>query len=341
MISRSFIHEYDQYDDVIQFINNQMTDIGSLMENSLELDRQIEDLKMFNESTDDKKEEKKKVDKSFLDKIGDTVIGLVQKIKKLLDDFKRMINEKIWSRKSDWEKYNAVLSTTKDEALKEKIICAFNSGDLDLRDIKSMQDLTDGTIDLMRKLNLGKIDESEFEKRFNSLYDKYKKYGKPIVEMIGGVAAVTGFVLTVKKFKSDWMKSTVDYAEYSRRNADRWARTVDQLIRDTAGTRGQNAASIQLRAWTQVQTENSKNINGIYRIVNRVADGIERVVGSNDRLTNHATRGMNNLESNADRILRSAEQRENIELDREYRRAMASSQGRIAGEDSMGVPRRH
>lgn len=341
MIKVSFIHEYDQYDNIVQYINQQMTDINSLMESESMLDREIEDLELFNESTKEKKEEKKEISKSFVDKVGETIIGLVNKIKKLLEDLRQTIHEKLWNKKTDVQKLQKIVSEYPD--LKDQIILAVQKGDLEIKDIKSMDDLTNGTIDLMKKLNMGKIDESEFDKRFNALYDKYKKYGKPAIEVITGVVAVVGAVITVKKFKTDWIKSTEDYQKYSQARNERYATAIQDIIQNHNGNLGQNTISTKLRAWTMVRDADCVNISGMSRLANRLANGIERVSNAvanrSQRVANHINRANNNLAAGANRVLNSADRRRERDLDREYQSSFAKAQGTIAGERSMGVDR--
>ena len=338
MINSAFIHQYKDYDDMVQYITEGFAELDRITTEIVETDEAIQFSKMFNESTSDNEAVKKEASKTFLSKIGDIVLGLLQKIKDIILKCQKVIKEKIWDKKTDTQKLEKLMHEY--PSLSDKIILAVNSGDLDIRDIKSMQDLTDGTIDLMNKLKLGKVDQTEFEKRFDKLYNSYKKYGKPLVEIVTGVGAVVGAALTLKKFKTEWLKTEADGQKLFSQKQERYAQTVTDIVQETANKAGQNSASVALRAWSKVQAENSKSMLGFVNLVNRISGGIESVVASSSSLSKGAASSVSKMSTNANEKLSGIQARKAREDAAEYNRAKMLAKAQAEGKNSVPMPKK-
>lgn len=335
MIYTAYIHQNNDYDGMVQFIKESFIEIDSIVNKALSIDDNIGYLKMFNESTNTQEKEKAEVSKSFIDKVGDVVLGLFKKIREIVDKCQKLIYEKIWSKKTDAQKIQKLINEY--PSLSDRIVLAINEGDLDIKDINSMQDLTDGTIDLMEKLKIGKIDQSEFEKKFNKLYDNYKRFGKPIVDVITGVSVTVGTVIALKKFKTEWLKTETDKQKLFAQKQERNIQVVNEVIKSTASSMGQNTASVSLRAWSKIQAENGKNLSGLMGIVNRSASALEKVVSSSDKLSDTAKKGVDKLASDSSTTLnniKAGKERSNrSDYDDTMRRAEAQAIGKKRGED--------
>lgn len=205
MIRSAYIHEFDLYDDVINEIQMNESYVDNLIR---DYNMKCEEQKMFNmmESVDDSYFTEGVVE--IIEKIGRGVETVIQKVVEMIDTVVNSFRQMVWNHKSDAQKIEMILK--KHPQMADELKLAFQKGDLDVKDIKSMHDVLDGTYDIIGEMKRGKIEPSAAEKKFNTLIDKWEKYGKPVVEIAGGVTTVLTAAKAVKSFYPDLLKNKLD-----------------------------------------------------------------------------------------------------------------------------------
>lgn len=189
----------DRYDEVETLLNGFKAEYYSL-KTEAEILGDDSNLKTFLES-----EEKK--ENNVFAKIGDKVKALVQETVKFL----RMIINKIrdfgFQSKSDAAKLDKLIAAHPE--LKDKVMAAFRSGDLTVRDINSFKEL-EHTFDEIMKAN--NADPKSLKAKWDKAWKKFEDGGAHKIIVFGQIAAA---VVSVATLISKLQKSQVD----SLRNA--------------------------------------------------------------------------------------------------------------------------
>lgn len=225
MISAKYIHDYDEYDDLSRYIiesdnaiDRLMADYHYMCEESRLLDLDFDDVFMEGKQTPKKEEPKKEDPKkaSLLNKIaqklGEQIINVINKVKALVKKVQDFFQEKIFKRKNNMQKLEMLMK--KNPNLAKEINFAITSGDLEIKDYKTMKDLMDGTSDILDKINKGKLDKNGAEKAFEKLDTKWNKFGKPLIAIAGGVTASLGAYVAVKQFFPQICKARIEAKMY-------------------------------------------------------------------------------------------------------------------------------
>ena len=197
-----FIEAKNFYVDRLNDVDNAYYDYEySLLESKLNFD--FFDDYLLTEATNDAVNEKKK--QGILAKIGEAVMGAIKKLLGIMETFSQKIQEFVWSRKSDDRRIDELIRL--HPRLKDEIVA--NKDHLNVQDIKSVNDILNGTYSVIDQINKGKISEPEAKSQFDKMIDFAKNKLTPLIAT--GTAAIT-FAVAVKEMKSKMMKANYDYA---------------------------------------------------------------------------------------------------------------------------------
>lgn len=210
MISSAYIHEFDMFDEITEAIMMSESTVTKMIR---EYELKCEEIKTRNffESSDFEDPYISEGAKEVVETIGRAVEATIKKVIELIDKVVSIFNERIWNHKSDAQKLEKIME--KHPNLKDDIKFAVANGDIDIKDIKSMQDLMDGTYDILDKINKGKVDQTKAEKMFAAVNDKWEKFGKPIVAVAAGVTTVITAYKAVNSLFPDLAKSKIEGAK--------------------------------------------------------------------------------------------------------------------------------
>lgn len=198
-----FIEAKNFYVDRLNDIDNAYYDYEySLLESKMNFD--FFDDYLLTEASDDAVNEKKK--QGILAKIGDAVMGAIKKLIGIMDTFVQKFQEFVWSRKSDDKKIDELIRL--HPKLKDEIIA--NKKDLNLQDIKSVNDILNGTYSVIDQINKGKISEPEAKSKFDKLVDVAKNKVTPILST---ATAVITFVVAAHEILPKMTKAKLDYEQ--------------------------------------------------------------------------------------------------------------------------------
>ena len=266
MIRAKYVHEFDPFDEVSKAIMESESYADQLIN---EYNLKCEEIQITNlsESVDDPyfSEGAKEV----VEGIGKAVETVINKVIELIDKVVSTFNEWVWSKKSDVSRLDAILK--KHPNLQSQIKLAWEKGDLNVRDIKSMQDVLNGSYDLLDKINKGKIDPSTAESKFDAIVSKFNKYGKPIIEIAAGVTTVITAAKAISSLYPTLMKNKIDKQE-TKRTLEMMKRAARMQNREDRRTDGkpENPATARVK---------NKIINGCCSIVNTQLKGQNKIFG--------------------------------------------------------------
>lgn len=266
MIRAKYVHEFDQFDGVSRAIMESESITDQLIN---EYDMRCEQIRIMNLSED--------VDDPYftegvtkvIEGVGKAVETVIDKVIELIDKVVSTFNEWIWNKKSDIEKMNVLFKKYPEYA--ERIQIAFDRGDFDVKDIKSIQDVMNGSYDLLDKLNKGKINPSDAESKFQSLINKFNKYGKPLIEIAAGVTTVITAAKAISSLYPTLAKNKLDASQAKKtlREMKLAARIQKREERRADGKHGN----------TEIVRVKNRIVNGCANIVNKHLAGQNRIFG--------------------------------------------------------------
>ena len=278
MIRASYVHEFDQFDEVSKAILESEALADQLInEYNLNCDK-IQIMNLCEDVDDPYFTEGAK---AVVEGIGKAVETVIDKLIELIDKVVNTFNQFIWNRKSDIEKMNVLFKRYPE--YKTEIKLALDNGDLNIKDIKSIQDVMNGSYDLLDKLNKGKINPSEAESKFQSLVNKFNKYGKPLIEVAAGVTTVITAAKAISSLYPTLMKNKFDKNEMKKTLQEMKiaARIQKREERRAEGKHG-NTEIIRIK---------NRIVNGCANIVNKQLSGQNKIFGKFGRWLTSTLRG--------------------------------------------------
>ena len=190
----------DEINDIYDNTNNICYEM-SLLEERVNIEQEITG------SVDDtlmlEYEEKKK---NFFQRIGETIITIFEKIRTAIQSAIDKIKEIAFGSKSDLQKLDTLIK--KHPELKNEAICAFNSGALEMKDIKSLKELDAAFEEIIRMSKEKDIDPNTLKgkwekakKKFNEDEKTWKivKVGAAVTTVITAIKAVVTFNGVLRK----------------------------------------------------------------------------------------------------------------------------------------------
>lgn len=148
-------------------------------------------------------EEKKK---NFFQKIGEAIITIFEKVRAAIQSAIDKVKEIAFGSKSDLQKLDALIK--KHPELKNEAVCAFNSGALEMKDIKSLKELDSAFEEIIRMSKEKDVDPNTLKgkwekakKKFNEDEKTWKivKVGAATVTVIKAIQAVATFSGVLRK----------------------------------------------------------------------------------------------------------------------------------------------
>ena len=207
----AFFKEYtaeinDLYDD-INFTCCEMALVEERVDIEQEITGSVNDTLML------EYEEKKK---NFFQKIGEAIVTIFEKVRAAIQSAIDKVKEIAFGSKSDLQKLDALIK--KHPELKDEVVCAFNSGALDMKDIKSLKELDDAFEEVMRMSKEKDIDPNTLKGKWEKAKKKFQEDEK--TWNVSKIANVTNTVLTAGTAVltlGGVLKKNKDYLEKSHR----------------------------------------------------------------------------------------------------------------------------
>lgn len=269
MIKNSFINEYADYDEMMRVINESNEVINqAFAEYNYEMNQRR--INAFVESSGADIYEEGVV--NIIESIGAGIEKIFDKFMELIDKVADFFREKIWASKSDAQKLEALLKKHPD--MKDEIKMAVQKGDLDVKDIKSMHDVMDGTYDILQKINKGEVEPSKAESMFNKVIDKFNKYGKPICEVVIAVGGAAAAVVKITSLHNNLMKNKIDKADL-KNQCERIKNAAATEMDEKRCKNPTAAMKMKKSIFDKMTATLSKNVNGQKGLMAKLAGKME------------------------------------------------------------------
>lgn len=132
-------------------------------------------------------------------KIGNSIIEITKKFIEFVNGIIDKLKNLSFNRKKDFEKVE--LLCKEHPEYKEKIMKAFEDGDLTIANVKSFNDLEDAFDELCKMAKKKDIKPGSLEDKWEKAKSKFEKADKmTIVKVAGAVATVMGAIAAVDRF---------------------------------------------------------------------------------------------------------------------------------------------
>lgn len=222
----AFFKEYtaeinDLYDD-INFTCCEMALVEERVDIEQEITGSVNDTLML------EYEEKKK---NFFQKIGEAIITIFEKVRAAIQSAIDKVKEIAFGSKSDLQKLDALIK--KHPELKDEVVCAFNSGALDMKDIKSLKELDDAFEEVMRMSKEKDIDPNTLKGKWEKAKKKFQEDEK--TWNVSKIANVTKTVLTAGTLALTFggvLKKNKDYLQESHMKNKALEAELEKRLRD-------------------------------------------------------------------------------------------------------------
>ena len=207
MLFREYADEINDLYDDINFTCCEMALVEERVDIEQEITGSVDETLML------EYEEKKK---NFFQKIGEVIITIFEKVRAAIQSAIDKVKEIAFGSKSDLQKLDTLIK--KHPELKDEVVCAFNSGALDMKDIKSLKELDAAFEEVMRMSKEKDIDPNTLKGKWEKAKKKFQEDEK--TWNVSKIANVTKTVLTAGTVVLTFggvLKKNKDYLEKSHR----------------------------------------------------------------------------------------------------------------------------
>ena len=286
----AFFKEYtaeinDLYDD-INFTCCEMALVEERVDIEQEITGSVNDTLML------EYEEKKK---NFFQKIGEAIITIFEKVRAAIQSAIDKVKEIAFGSKSDLQKLDALIK--KHPELKDEVVCAFNSGALDMKDIKSLKELDAAFEEVMRMSKEKDIDPNTLKGKWEKAKKKFQedektwkivKVGAAATTVITAIKAIATFNGVLRKNRDMLQESNAKNneieAELEKRLRDEGAITAADPSTGKGGT-GKWTALLQINRERNGYHDAArmKNLSLLERMQNGVAKVLDKFTSSKQK----------------------------------------------------------
>ena len=222
MLFREYAAEMDVINSDIDFICYDMTMFEERVNIEQEITGSVNDTLML--EYEDKK-------KNFFQKIGEAIITIFEKVRTAIQSAIDKVKEIAFGSKSDLQKLDTLIK--KHPELKNEIVAAFNSGALDMKDIKSLKELDAAFEEIIRMSKEKDIDPNTLKGKWEKAKKKFQEDEKSW--NVSKIANVTKTVFTAGTLVLTFggvLKKNKDYLEKSNRENKELEAELEKRLRD-------------------------------------------------------------------------------------------------------------
>ena len=261
--------------------------------------------------------------KNIFEKIGNAIIEIFKKLGDLIKSVKQKFKDMRFKTKGAIEKIDIVCKDNPE--LKDKVICAYNKGDLKVADIKTMKEMESAIDEIFKLARQKDVDPKTLRGKFEALKKKAKESDKSAIvqgsKSLVYVVSAAGALYEFKKRVLDARKVADECDKRNAENHKNFIKAYEDLSKQENGRYVDPNALTKLQilhnvlAWDANDTKNlvaaedgkiTKLERGIFRFLADHAKGSSQEYVSN---LNRDTQVMNSKEEKA----RKAERKKNLQ----------------------------
>lgn len=225
MISRDFIHEYDDICMVESAYENHMMDIREIM-SGLKIQKvRLNDMKEFDLLTESAEDYFEESVSSAITALGEKIIKIIKDLKNYLTEFVKNLNPSHRKAKEVERKMEEL--ARKDPVAVEQLKILIKDGDITITDIKELDSYFDNVEKLVEDIRKSKINPKSLQGR----WEKIKKKVNDNKGTIATIGALLGVALTTTGLVLKWQQVSKGKSEKIINQSDETAKKT-QIIMD-------------------------------------------------------------------------------------------------------------
>lgn len=279
MISTTYLHEHDTFDNFMEEVHHIMNDVYDARNRLIAAENYIDEQVFMGESVEDYQVMLEETKKNVFAKIGDAVKKFFQTLIETMKKFGEQIGDSIKSIKKHMSSSDEALKEQmkNDPELAQKFINSVMSGNIKVHDVKDMDDLLKTAQDLTKQLSSGKIDEKTYMDKVDEKLEKYAKRAKAITAILGVVIGTTGIFTAVEKLRVKSAKLQEEQIK-ARENLNATCELAMREANEEAG--GQtNRLSVWLKGQQKIAAAYSLDYSGWRGTVAKAEGWLGNLVG--------------------------------------------------------------
>lgn len=227
--------------------------------------------------------------RNLVSKVGETVIAIYNKFIELLEGFMDKLRSISFAKKSDIGKMEVLVKQHPD--LKDKIICSFQKGELELNDIKTLKELDDAFEDILKLSKKANIKPGSMRDKWEKTKDKIDKIDKSKAVKIA--SATTGVItasVAVATFSQRVLSSKKNMNEDKQKMGqmkEKFLATIKELENDPDIPVDEKTGKCQtlLTAWRYVSSKHAaarnEELSHIEKLENSIAKFVDNFTNTN------------------------------------------------------------
>ena len=289
---------------------------------------------------------------NIVTKIGEAIINMAKKIKKYIEELIQKASG--FYKKTDLEKLEAAIKKNPDVA--DPLREAFTSGKLNIHDAKSIKEIEDAYMDLLKFAKRKDVDPKTLSGKVEIFKDKCKKINDTSVVNVakgaGAVISAAAAVVLFRKHFTDVKKAQLDTAAASEKMADQ----LYEAITDMRNSRDadvnaavdpslgkaqvlKNAYFYMAGEFEKMSTENNNFLEKLGRGLSASMRKVNALSGAADKIDSKLDAKSSDKEDEARRFLSLSgeryDRRENRKSERDYDKALDSNRAKKVVDDEF------
>lgn len=217
--------------------------------------------------------------KSIFAKIGEVIVTIYEKFVEWVSGIVDKLKGSALDHKTEQQKYELLLKRHPD--LKNEIVAAFNSGALDLADVKSLKELESTYDEVMKMIRHQNIDLDTVKGRWEKAKEKFDEDEKKwkVVKVAAATGTVVSAALAVKTFIPRCKEAKNNAEKIQKDMNDRRAALVDIMEKDIKKSDRKNVGLFQytLAMYRELIGKSHLVIKNQHTILDMITAGLDKV----------------------------------------------------------------
>ena len=284
MISRDFIHAYDDEAYFDNLYEESMRDVDGIFADLYVASAQKRDLETFGIYTEEKEELFQESVSDVIEKIGQKILDIIQQfkdgIKRIFDKF----NQNKWNKMDIEQKMAAIKK--KDPTTADKVRVALSKGDIDFRSFKDLDDFLSKSEKLLADFDKKHPDPKSLQAKWNKIKDEFtnKSSGASAIQAMFSLVAAGGSLVMLgknySKAKSDKITSACKVRKAREENLQ--TKCLDRINAMKSAKVDPEVAASTARIYCDICAASSQyvgsNLSKVYKLSAKIVNGLGKQI---------------------------------------------------------------
>ena len=257
--------------------------------------------------------------KNIFTKIGEAIVSIYKKLVEFIDTAIDKIKTYAFDKKSDIQKLEVLIKKHPD--LKNEAIGAFNSGALDLQDVKSLKDLDSTFEEILKMAKKKDVDPNTLRGKWEKAKEKFEKDEKSwkVVKVAAATTTIISAAVAIKTLPALLVKHKNEYAKNKEDLKTREAETLAILKEKGTVNEDTGLTRLLLEITREHAGKHMDVRKGNLSLIEKMFNGITNLIDKFDKDGNAAKRYVADLEETKLRADKKDEQPSHRERMKEIR----------------------